>query len=139
MGETIREHLFTEEARQCDKIQRALKAKDRGPYEEWLGRRENHGLRRALRILETGASKRLYWDSTRYTLVDKKEKAKVGPSIFSFLKRTDTVIQFTDGFSFRRSQTHGGHINGAWEEGEMAAIGGGKEKYKVRKRNVIWI
>ena len=139
MGETIREHLFTEEARRCDTIQKALKASDRKPYEDWLCQPENHALRRALRILEVGASKRLFWDGTRYTLTEKKEKPKVGPSVAAFLKRTDTVIQFTDGFSFRRSQTHGGHINGAWEEGQMAAIGGGKEKYKVRKRNVIWI
>ncbi len=139
MGETIREHLFTEEARRCDSLLKGLKAGDRAAYEAWLQRPENYYLRGALQILEKGLKHRLAWDGNSYQLVPRKQKPSIGPSLFAFLQRTDTVVMFTDGFSFRRSQSSGGHINGAWEEGELVAIGKGKEKYKMRKRNVIWI
>ena len=138
MGEAIRDHVFTEELRTADSLKKALKANDRKPHKAWLERPENAQLRAALQILEKGLNNRLEWDGSRYILKPKKEKPTVGPTISAFLKRTDTVVMFTDGFSFRRSKTSGGHINGAWEEGEMAAIGKG-EKYKIRKRNVIWI
>jgi hypothetical protein len=139
MGETIREHLSTEESRRCDTLQRALAAGDRAPYDAWLALPENHALRGALRILEKGLDNRLHWDGTRYCLVPRKQKATVGPALYAFLRRTDTLVMFTDGFSAHRSKTSGGHINGAWQPGELRALGAGREKYKVRERSVVWI
>lgn len=139
MGETIREHLTTEDVRLSNTFQKALKDNDRKPYEDWLNRPENYQLRGALKILEKGLEHRLNWDGVTHSLVPKKEKATIGPSLHAFLKRTDTIVMFTDGFSSHRSTTFGGHINGGWQEGEDTYIGQGKERYKSRKRNVIWI
>ncbi|MCB9527514.1 MAG: hypothetical protein R3F65_29470 [bacterium] len=139
MPDTIREHLTTEDTRLATRLQKALAAGDRAPYDAWLARPENHALRGALHILEHGLAWRLHWDGAAYTLVPRKQKPSIGPALHAFLRRTDTLVMFTDGFSAHRSKTAGGHINGAWEPGEIEAIGAGREKYKVRKRSVIWL
>ncbi|GEM_PF-2242353 len=133
-------HLSKEELNLKNDLINALKRDDKGKYEEYLS--QFPALIDALTLCKNGLSKKLAWDSqnSRYVLVEKKQVSQygIGQLVFNCLKRTKTVVLFTKGFG-SKSTTGGGEINGACLEGEWANIGNGKEKYKVRNYNVIFV
>lgn len=133
-------HLSEEELKLKNDLINTLKQGNKAEYEEYLS--QFPALIDALDLCKNGLSKRLAWDSqnSRYVLVKKEQVSKygIGQLVFDYLKKTKTVVLFTKGFG-SKSTTGGGEINGSCLEGEWANIGDGKEKYKVRNYNVIFI
>jgi hypothetical protein len=117
-----------------------MKQGDFKAYDDYM--LKNRNLFSALKICKFGLKDRLQWDSAanRYIRVQKTEVFKygIGKLVADFLRRTQTIVMFTKGFG-SQSKTNGTGINGHWQKGEIATIGNGKEKYKIRKYNVVWI
>lgn len=143
-SDTLYDYLSATDLELGNNMRKAAQNSEVSLFRNYLSKPDNSSLRRAFKILEEGldswiTNKNSSTDA-QYSLAKRKERQKygLGKSLMAYLKRTRTVVLFTDEFG-NKSSTSGGLVNGAWQQGDLTLVGTGKEKYKMRKHNIIWL